>query len=269
MRHEQCEQKMDSKFRRRPANDKKVWPWCNVLLAVAMMLLINAPKGEGGEALSQAEKAKLASEVKTLFESRCAKCHGTVGIRETEKPKGEMDYILDLDKLTNNPSLIVRGDPDDSKLFNMVADFLMPDDSAGEEPLADNEIQLIGRWIEVGAPTEKGTAAAMKFDCPANKKFDFKTAYSQEQLQRRKVSTRVEELPQGIFLDRCVASQNDGKITCNRQKVDRVENDPKLHIKKFYVFGSQANFQLFPNLTSIMDDGVGGVQYGKCQFVSP
>jgi|GEM_PF-2774767 len=224
--------------------------------------------GEGAEKPSQAEKAKLASEVKAVFESKCAKCHGPVGIRETEKPKGEFDYILDLARLASSPKLIVPGDPDDSKLYNMVTDLLMPDEIAGEEPLPDNEIQLIGRWIRAGAPTENGAAAALKFDCPATRKFDFKTAYTPEQLRKRQFSTRLEELPQGTFLDQCSFSASAGKAICNRRKVDRVEFDQKLHTRKFYIFDPQVNFQLFPDLTSITDDGVGGVQYGRCEFIS-
>ncbi len=236
---------------------------------IVLLVITTISVAEGAETLSQAEKAKLASDVKAIFVNKCAKCHGPDGIRKTEKPKGEFDYILDLAKLASSPRLIVPGDPDESKLYNMVADFIMPDDTAGEDPLPENEIQLIGRWIKTGAPTEKDTPAAMKFHCLATKIFDSKTKYTPEQIQQRKLSTRLEELPQGIFLDRCVSSESAGKVTCNRQKVDRVEYHKKLQTKKFYVFDSQVNFQLFPNLTSITDDGSGGVQYGKCDFISP
>ncbi len=239
------------------------------LYVVVVALFLSFSPATAAERISQAEKAKLASEVKSVFENKCAKCHGPKGIRETEKPKGEFDYILDLAKLAASPKLIVPGDPDDSKLYNMVVDLLMPDEVAGEEPLPDNEIQLIGRWIEAGAPTENGAGAALKFDCPATKKFDFKTAYTPEQLRERKLSTRLEELPQGVFLDQCGFSASARKIVCNRQKVDRVEVDQKLQTKKFYVFDPQVNFQLFRDLTSITDDGVGGVQYGRCEYISP
>ncbi len=236
---------------------------------VILLLFTIVSAGESAEKLSQAEKAKLASDVKSIFQNKCAKCHGPTGIRETDKPKGELDYILDLAKLASSPKLIVPGDPDDSKLYNMVADLLMPDDTAGEEPLPDNEIKLINRWIKVGAPTEKGSAAALRFHCPATKKIDLKTLYTADQLQERQFSTRLEELPDGTFLDQCSFSVNAGKVTCNRKKVDRFEFDERLHTKKFYIFDPQINFQLFANLTSITDDGVGGVQYGKCEFISP
>ncbi len=239
------------------------------LYVVVVALFLSFSPATAAERISQAEKAKLASEVKSVFENKCAKCHGPKGIRETEKPRGEFDYILDLAKLASSPKLIVPGDPDDSKLYNMVADLLMPDEIAGEEPLPDHEIQLIGRWIQAGAPTEDGAPAALKFDCPAIKKFDRKILYTPQQLQERKFSTRLEELPEGIFLEECSFSVSAGKVTCNRRKVDRVEDDQKLQTKKFYVFEPQVNFQLFSDLTSVTDDGVGGVQYDKCEFISP
>jgi mono/diheme cytochrome c family protein len=224
--------------------------------------------GEAPQTFSRPEKAKLAGVVKDIFKNKCAKCHGPQGVRETEKPKGDFDYILDLAKLVSNPKLIVPGDPEDSKLYNMVADLLMPDDTAGEQPLPHKEIQLIRRWIMAGAPTENGTAAAMKFNCRTTKKYTSKVASTSEELERNQFSTRIEELPQGIFIDRCSFSHNAGKVNCLRQKVDRIEFNRELKIKKFYVFSSQFNFQLFPDLSSLTDDGLGGVQYGICEYMS-
>jgi len=233
-----------------------------------LFLAGNALAGEAPPKLSPPEKAKLAGTVKDTFKAKCAKCHGPVGIRETEKPRGEFDFILDLPRLASNPRLIVPGDPDDSKLYNMVADLLMPDDVAGEEPLPDKEIELIRRWILAGAPTEKGTAAVMKFDCRTTKKLTAKAGATAEELERNQFSTRIEELPRGFFIDRCWIVQGTGKRNCLRQKVDRIEINRKLKVKKFYVFNSQLNVQLFPDLTSLTDDGVGGVQYGTCEYVS-
>jgi hypothetical protein len=48
--------------------------------------------------------------------------------------------------------------------------------------------------------------------------------------------------------------------------VDRVEVNQDLKIKKYYAFGSQINFQIFTDLKSVEDDGLGGIQYGKCEF---
>lgn len=237
-----------------------------LLLFFLLAFGINVTAG-GQTQLSQEEKAKLAKQVKTLFRNKCAKCHGPVGVRETEKPKGEMDYILDLEKLASNPEIVVRGDPDESKLFNMVQDEIMPDENS-EDPLPEDEKKLIHDWILAGAPTEEGKRPAVKYHCPATEKFALGQVYSPEQLAQNQFSTFLEELPEGAFVSRCSFSSADGKETCNRYKVDRIEFDQDLNIKKYYVFSAQFNFQLFSDLASLTDNGRGGVQYGKCEFIS-
>ena len=87
---------------------------------------------------SQEEKAKLATQVKGIFEKKCAKCHGPKGVRETEKAKGDFDFVLDLEKLASDPDKIVRGNVDESMLLNMVEDELMPDENS-QDPLPDHE----------------------------------------------------------------------------------------------------------------------------------
>ena len=106
--------------------------------------------------LSQAEKAEIAKQVKSVFTNKCAKCHGPEGVRTWTKPNADFDYVLDLKKLGSNPEMIVRGDPNESKLFMAVDDEVMPSAEDGEDPLPANEKEIIRRWILVGAPTEEG-----------------------------------------------------------------------------------------------------------------
>ena len=60
-----------------------------------------------------------------------------------------------------------------------------------------------------------------------------------------------------------------GKITCDSYDVDRVEVDPVVRIKKFYVFGSQFDVQLFPDLTFVENNGRGGIAFGRCTLLAP
>lgn len=114
---------------------------------------------EGGSArLSRADKAKIAKEVKSIFKNKCAKCHGPEGVRTTKKPNGDFEYVLDLKKLGSTPEMIIRGDPNESKLFQMVDDELMPSAEDGEDPLPADEKELIRRWILAGAPAEDGVS---------------------------------------------------------------------------------------------------------------
>ena len=111
--------------------------------------------------LSRAEKVEIAKQVKSIFKNKCAKCHGPEGVRTWTKPNADFDYVLDLEKLSSNPEMIVRGDPNESKLFQAVDDEIMPNEEEGEEPLPANEKEIIRRWILVGAPTEEGVSPTL------------------------------------------------------------------------------------------------------------
>ena len=106
--------------------------------------------------LSQAERVKIAKQVKSVFKNKCAKCHGPEGVRTWKKPNADFDYVLDLEKLGSNPEMVVRGDPNESKLFMAVDDEIMPNADEGEDPLPAKEKAIIRRWILIGAPTEEG-----------------------------------------------------------------------------------------------------------------
>ncbi len=106
--------------------------------------------------LSRADKAEIGKQVKSIFKNKCAKCHGPEGVRTFKKPNADFDYVLDLKKLGSNPEMIVRGDPNESKLFLSVDDEIMPSADEGEDPLPAKEKEMIRRWILIGAPTEEG-----------------------------------------------------------------------------------------------------------------
>lgn len=104
------------------------------------------------------DEGLLAREVQTLFEAECAQCHGEGG------PKlGGIDYITDLAALVANGK-VARYDLDASRVYARVtsADAPMPPLSE-KGPLADEDIDLIRRWILAGAP-----AASVPADCQDN-----------------------------------------------------------------------------------------------------
>ncbi|NIO08266.1 MAG: hypothetical protein GTO40_09775 [Deltaproteobacteria bacterium] len=139
---------------------------------VLVFLIGITPPAEGQEKLSQTERAKLANDVKTVFATKCAKCHGPEGVRETKSPKGEFGSVLNLGKLSGDPEKIIRGNPDGSQLFILLIDDQMPFPET-EQPLPDNEKELIRRWILAGAPTEDGNLPLVEYHCPATKRYDF------------------------------------------------------------------------------------------------
>lgn len=112
-------------------------------------------------------------------------------------------------------------------------------------------------------------ALAEEYSCEVTRKLDREREYTAEQIAKFQYSNRVEESNDGSFVSRCSFAQRAGKVTCDRYKIDRVAFDENVRIKKFYVFLSQFDFQLFPDLSFVENNGRGGVSYGKCTLVSP
>ena len=123
------------------------------LLVIAFLLLrIGIAQGAGAPAAKpgKEEKLKLASAVYTVFEAKCADCHGS----HLPKPKGKFGYVLDLKRVAANEKYIVPGDPKASELFQMVKNDEMPGEDADVPPLTDEEKKLVERWVQIGAPHE-------------------------------------------------------------------------------------------------------------------
>jgi hypothetical protein len=114
-----------------------------------------------------------------------------------------------------------------------------------------------------------GLAAAAEYECKVTRKVDSERAYTTQQLERGQFSIKLTETADAATVSRCSFSSSEREITCDQYKVDRVEFDDKVMIKKYYVFGSQFDFQLFPNLLFVENNGRGGVAYGRCSIVSP
>ena len=112
---------------------------------------------------------------------------------------------------------------------------------------------------------------ATEYYCEATQKHDFGITYGEETIYQAKWATKVEELDNETFLSRCSMDYKPEtpKITCDRYKVDKLIFDEISKIKKYYVFRAQFDFQIFPNMNSLENNGRGSIQYGKCKIVSP
>ena len=110
-------------------------------------------------------------------------------------------------------------------------------------------------------------ALAVEYRCPAYKKVDSEREYTKSMIDKWKYSTRLVETKDGAFIHRCSHSQTEQKITCDEYKADKAVHDTKINAKKFYVFRSQFNFQIFSDLSSVEDNGRGSIQYGRCSKV--
>lgn len=108
---------------------------------------------------------------------------------------------------------------------------------------------------------------SVEYSCPATRKLNFEQEYSQAELDKWQFATKVEDTEGTAYLSRCSLSED--KVTCDRYKVDRIEYDGNVQIKKYYYFRGQFNFQIFADLSSLEDNGRGDIQFGKCEVISP
>src|SRR5687767_7317033 len=113
------------------------------LLVSSLVLLALACRIEA-QPEAQVEDPLLASQAFEIFQKRCGSCHGDTGSARS--------YML-LDRAAMvRAGKIVPGRSDESLLFQRVTGTVGPIMPVGGAKLSDNDIALIKRWIDEGAP---------------------------------------------------------------------------------------------------------------------
>ncbi|SPF46330.1 exported hypothetical protein [Syntrophobacter sp. SbD1] len=89
------------------------------------------------------------SDVDAIFQSRCVKCHGG-----TRPPEGlHLDSYNGIIAGAKDGPAIIKGDPAKSKLVKAIKGTWKPRMPKDGPPwLSGNDITLIEKWIEAGAP---------------------------------------------------------------------------------------------------------------------
>jgi hypothetical protein len=107
-----------------------------------------------GLALEQADPdpQALARHAGTILQTNCHRCHGQDGAME-----GGFNYVMDRQRLVERRK-IVPGQPEQSKLLRRVHDGEMPPADEKQRPGPD-DLTVLKRWIETGAPDFQATAA--------------------------------------------------------------------------------------------------------------
>jgi histidinol-phosphate/aromatic aminotransferase/cobyric acid decarboxylase-like protein len=113
------------------------------------------------------------------------------------------------------------------------------------------------------------TARAAEYTCAVTRKLDREREYPQQQIEQYQYSVRIEDGNTEFFVSRCSYTPSASNVTCDRYKIDHVVFDLNVKVKKYYVFNSQFDLQLFPDLTFVENNGRGGIAYGKCKVISP
>ena len=112
-------------------------------------------------------------------------------------------------------------------------------------------------------------AQAVEYNCTFTKNFNLEHEYSASELAKGQFSVVIEEHGFGTFLSRCSFVQSENEVTCDRYEVDKIAVDHNVKIKKYYVFDSHFDVQLFSDLTFIENNGRGTIAFGTCKVTAP
>ncbi len=110
---------------------------------------------------------------------------------------------------------------------------------------------------------------AVEYNCLVTKKFNSNHEYTENEISNSQFSVLIEENKTTSYLSRCSFVKSVEKVTCDRYEVDKISLDNYVNIKKYYVFSSHFDMQIFSNLTFIENNGRGDIAYGKCRITSP
>ncbi len=105
---------------------------------------------------AQEAAAPLARQAQEVLKAHCARCHGDAG-----KAKGGFGYVLQRDQLVSRAK-IVPGSAAESELFQRVRDGSMPPRDQ-KRRLDKDEISVLERWIDAGAPVERAAGSPRRF----------------------------------------------------------------------------------------------------------
>ena len=111
------------------------------------LCLFNALPSLAEVELAKVESPNFEEHIRPILKEHCFACHGETGVRE-----GELDLRLKRLMLSGGDSgpALTEGSREESYLFERVESGDMP---PGEVKMKPEEIELLGRWIDAGAPT--------------------------------------------------------------------------------------------------------------------
>ncbi len=129
--------------RQRRCAMKKWW------LTIAVFLALFAGYRPGvATAQSGAGVPDIGNEVRGIFASKCAACHGP----NLPKPKGRFGYVLDLRRIAENPEMVIPQRPDESELWVLIQRDEMPPSDSLHGALTPEQKEVVRSWIAAGAP---------------------------------------------------------------------------------------------------------------------
>lgn len=112
-------------------------------------------------------------------------------------------------------------------------------------------------------------AKAAEYNCRVEKKFNIEHTYSLPELEKSQFSVKIVDKENPAILSRCSFAPSANKVTCDRYIVDKIIFDQNVKIKKYYVFRSHFDVQVFSDLSFVENNGRGGIAFGKCVVTAP
>jgi hypothetical protein len=104
------------------------------------------------------------------------------------------------------------------------------------------------------------------YRCTVTRKVDPDGPWSEQRIRDGQWSVVVRDEEPTATLSRCSFAPPRKAVTCDHYAVDRVEADAHVGVRKYYVFRSQYDVQIFTDLSFVENNGRGSVSYGRCQM---
>lgn len=136
-------------------------PTTPFLAALALMAIAATPS------LASRDNPRFEGDVLPILTTYCFTCHGQ------SSPKLGLDLRTAASALkgSHNGPVIVKGSPDESLLWQKVSSRAMPPAIYGQK-VPDGDMEVIKKWIAIGAPSDEVSDAAAKVASGQHARFD-------------------------------------------------------------------------------------------------
>ncbi len=108
---------------------------------------------------------------------------------------------------------------------------------------------------------------SVEYSCEVERKLNKSFEYTEAQLIAEKYLVKVKEVGEKVFISRCSFSSSENAVTCDRYEIDKIVTDSFIKAKKYYMFSSQFDVQVFKNMSFIENNGRSGISFDKCGFL--
>src|SRR5437016_15152 len=105
-----------------------------------------------GRVSTPIKKVQFDTDVLPILKANCVQCHGTEA-RIKEMNLSTLEGVM---KGSESGPVVISGKPDESRLYKMVHEGLMP--PGGKIRLSEYQVATIRAWIETGAPSVSQSA---------------------------------------------------------------------------------------------------------------